>query len=483
MHAPRVLVLAALACALWVAPLQARDLNRQNYLLGEAPSGMGGAGLALTGDPIAAYMNPAGLAGLYRQGLSLSASAYQIHWENYRNVLDLAVIQADMNSRTFSIFPDSLVYSLPLDANVGPEAFHHVIALALVIPDYDKLDAKIDAVLRDGMGGGFDLKGSYFLEEMTYWAGPAYAVSFGGFLRLGLAAFALVTTSNARSNTGLKFKGPVEDEPGSPEATWYSTKSFQRSALSVNAVLQLGLQARLWRGLEAGLTIRSQTLGPIYAEGEDLMLASLTIEDAAGNPYPGFRPYVDRIETRASELRFRLPWMLALGLGYTEPGAYRVALDGSYHFPMSRYQHYQGPVVFPEDPSGLPILDLERALHPSEWRQTLGAFNLHAGAEVYLTEKLMLRLGAFTNFSVVDQAAYERQGQALEALFLPALDSFGVSLGGGFLGERTTTSVGVVYVYGAGQSFTFDELFGQPARRSSVEAHTLTVVVSGSANL
>ncbi len=471
------------ACLLLAGVSQARDLNRQNYLLGEIPSGMGGAAVGLAGDPIAIFYNPAGLAGLHQQGLSLSASAYQARWERYAGVLDLTAMRADMDSETFATFPDSVVWSLPVGSGEGEDALHHVLAVALVIPDFDKLDAKLDAGFRGGPGGdGFDFKGSYFLEELTYWAGPAYAISIGGWLRVGLAAWGLVTTSNARSSTGLKYRAAL-DEPGSPEVTVYSTQTYERTALGVTALVQLGLQARLWRGLELGLTVRSQTLGSLYAEGKDLMFSSLTMEDADGNPYPGTRAYVDRVESDACRLRYRLPWMLALGLSYTEPGRFRLALDGSYHFPLARWRYYEGPLVFPEDPAGEPIRDVGRALFPVEWRQLAGAFNLNAGAEVTVADGWMLRLGAFTNLSVVDQGFYARRGLDQSALFLPRLTSFGVSLGGGMLGERTTTSVGVVYVYGQGESFAFDELFGDPSRRSDVFSHTLTVVVSGSARL
>jgi len=41
--------------------LWARDINRQNYLIGEKAAGMGGAFVSVTGDAASAYYNPAGL--------------------------------------------------------------------------------------------------------------------------------------------------------------------------------------------------------------------------------------------------------------------------------------------------------------------------------------------------------------------------------------------------------------------------------------
>ena len=96
-----------------------RDINRQPYLLGERASGMGGAFIALSGDAAATWYNPAGLAGIRKAGVSLSASAYQLALESYTGILDIQTddgrLDADLNSQAISTFPSSLIYVVPLN--------------------------------------------------------------------------------------------------------------------------------------------------------------------------------------------------------------------------------------------------------------------------------------------------------------------------------------------------------------------------------
>ena len=65
----KLTVVLAVLCLAGMA--QARDLNWQNYQIGERAVGMGGAFVSMVGDPASTYYNPAGLAGLYKQGISL----------------------------------------------------------------------------------------------------------------------------------------------------------------------------------------------------------------------------------------------------------------------------------------------------------------------------------------------------------------------------------------------------------------------------
>ena len=126
---------ALIAVFLVATAAYARDINRQRYLLGERASGMGGVAIATPGDPVATYYNPAGLSAVTSEGLSLSASAYQLSTERYFDALDIehGAVRADMESQVFSTFPSSIVYAVPLDA-----AKEHWVALSVLVPDYDR---------------------------------------------------------------------------------------------------------------------------------------------------------------------------------------------------------------------------------------------------------------------------------------------------------------------------------------------------------
>jgi long-subunit fatty acid transport protein len=463
-----------------------RDLNWQNYQIGERAVGMGGAFVSMVGDPASTYYNPAGLAGLYKQGISLSASVYQLLLENYTGIIDLDAgggdsITADMGSNTFATFPSSMVYVLPLDKNEGADAFHHVLAFSVLIPHYDKMKAEIDKPLGDF---AFEMKGTFLTEDMTYWAGPSYAVSIGGSLRLGLSLFVLAHLAENQSKLGLKVG---TDDPVLGPTNWYNSSTFDRSGLSITMLAQAGIQYMVTDNLCLGLTVRSPTFGTFYSSVSILMFNNSYFEDELGNPLvtldePG---WVDRIETEEVEMNYQLPLMVAVGASYSVPDSFAVALDVSLHLGQGAYALFDGDPVYPQDPMGADIIDDQRVLDPYEERQTGLVVNANLGAEFSFTKEYMGRVGVFTNFTTVDQDFYDNQYNRPDAVVLPALTRIGVTLGFGMIGEKSTTSFGINYVVGFGETFGLSELFDplQAGEKIDVTTHTITAVLAGSADL
>lgn len=141
------------------------------------------------------------------------------------------------------------------------------------------------------------------------------------------------------------------------------------------------------------------------------------------------------------------------------------------------YRAFDGPVLVPLDPRGSPVADPDRHVDPvDEAPATRQVVNANLGLEVNLTPKLLGRLGAFTDFSIVDRATDDDPTH-------PALDRFGVSLGLGRVGERSTTSFGVVYAYGSGKAPGLNRIFNLPTNEVRVTTHTVTAVLSGAADL
>jgi hypothetical protein len=475
-----------IAVIIMTCPASARDLNRQNYALGERAAGMGGAFVSVVGDPASSYYNPAGLAGLYKRGLSLSASVYQLLIEDYSKIIDFdpgdgGRLSADMSSTTFGTFPSSVVYLLPLDSNKEPEAFHHVIAFSLLVPDYDKMKAKIDMPIGDY---AFELKGNFYNEDITYWAGPSYAVAFGGKLRIGLSAFALVHMTEERANLGVK--ATTFDTNFGDYVSDYLATTFETTGLGLSMLVQLGAQYDISDNLTIGLTVRSPTFGSFYSQVRMLTLNNYYREDMAGNPLvtaanPG---YADRIESEDIEMNYKVPLMIAAGINYHVEESFVVALDVSFHLGLPKYNLYSGSLVYPKDPTGAIIYSDDRALDPNTFRQASWVINANLGAEVNFTKDYMARFGLFTDFSAVDQGSYDwslfsRQ----EAIALPRLNRFGAALGFGMIGERTTTSFIVNYVIGIGDTFSLNEMFVGVSSKSDVLTHTVTFALAGSADL
>jgi long-chain fatty acid transport protein len=464
-------VLVWLACGV----ASGRELGRQPYPLGERAAGMSGAFISLTGDPTSIYYNPAGLAGLTTGGVSISASAYQYAIETYQSAFELELPDGreggDLSSRQFSTFPSSLVYVKPV-ADAGDT--RHVLAFAVLLPDNDVFEGQMNVSPRE-YAFAFNLRLAQ--RDSTYWIGPAYAWQSGP-LRLGLSVFGLAHFTSRKFSLGLRF-AQVDGAGG--QVNFNSTSVADLSALGVTALAQVGIQYALDTHWTIGFTYRSATLGSLYSSGEGLAFNSTLVADQDGESVPD-TANVDRIELTDIEVDQRLPAMFGLGLSARYP-KWTLALDGTVHLPVNRYARIKGPPGIPIAADGLPVTDEDRFLDPTTFEANTLVWNLNLGAEYTLSPQWLLRAGVFTDHAAVDHAFLSSAELRADAASLPQIDRYGVSLGVGNLNEKSSTSVGLVYSYGSGETFALSELLGAPVERAQVTLHTITAVLAGTADL
>lgn len=212
---------------------QARDLSRQPYPLGELAMGMGGAFIAMTGDGVSTYYNPAGLAAIRLPGVSLSASAYQYGLENSAGAVDLDDFSTDMESTTFSTFPASIVYVIPVGAQ--DDEFKQTIAFSVLVPDRDQLEARLRATPNHVQ---FEMQTVLLQDDTTYWIGPSYAAE-SGKLRFGISTFVLVHQTKSQANIALKAG---VGEPGQIRNS-YASVVQELSGVGATALAQIGAQS------------------------------------------------------------------------------------------------------------------------------------------------------------------------------------------------------------------------------------------------
>jgi hypothetical protein len=280
----------------------------------------------------------------------------------------------------------------------------------------------------------------------------------------------------------VSSKVAVEDAQGS----WldmYSAVSSERSAACVTALVQAGLQYDITDRFTLGFAVRSPTIGTLYSDVSLLSFNSWYMEGGRPDPAP-LSGYVDRLETSNVEMEYRLPLMLALGAGYRVPDSWALALDVSFHLPTDPYLVFDGPLVYPKDASGDPILDDNRALDPSAETKAKWVFNANLGSEFNLSGSFRARLGFFTDLSSVDHDYYDKNNKRGQAVILPKLNRFGISAGLAMIGDWSTSSFNLVYVVGVGETFALgEEIEGAEPRMIDVTTHTITVVLAGTVDL
>lgn len=166
--------------------------------------------------------------------------------------------------------------------------------------------------------------------------------------------------------------------------------------------------------------------------------------------------------------------------GLSLTGLINLGLDASFHGASSSLL-YSGEAKYPKDPRGVEIIDPDRALEPEETHEAQPIVNLNLGGEWIATPKWRVRLGLFTDQSVIDPEDYA--ARRVDALLRPSVDRVGLSFGLGWLKEKATTSLSVNYVFGSGEGYRLSELFTGPDSLAEVSSQTLTLILSGSAGL
>jgi hypothetical protein len=121
------------------------------------------------------------------------------------------------------------------------------------------------------------------------------------------------------------------------------------------------------------------------------------------------------------------------------------------------------------------IMDPDRALVVGRSVETVTSVNVNAGGELYLTPKLVIQAGFFTDRSSTPLDAVERGDE------LDRLSRVGASLGAGMIGEDSATWIAIVGSLGRGDALGFDEGFNPVI--TGLESKSIMVMLGSSAKL
>jgi hypothetical protein len=214
----------------------------------------------------------------------------------------------------------------------------------------------------------------------------------------------------------------------------YASYSFRQASLSADAS---GIAAQRWRLWELDAFGLAGNVGVNYRDGLlhlGLSIWSPTLELAGESSRTlyctavGSGPCAAAAATsRTSErgkARFLEPLRGTLGVALAKVREYAIALDVSVY----------APVVFDlVDLSGTPRIDNHLTV------------NANLGGELYVTRKVPLRLGFWTNLSANREPSVSNPSNRVEAI-----DFYGISAGTGYLSEKGATTIGFNYALGNG---------------------------------
>ena len=444
----RIRLFASLLGFVFMANVSPRPAFAQNTTflpLGERTGTMGGTGIAFGDDSAMALLNPAGLANVSRDALSLSLSVYSVENASIDGFFaqqlpsgDVGNIDASGNRLASSVIrtiPTSLTYVWHFGDKV-----HHILGVSVLAPR--SLQREFDATLRVAGNGIFDNVGVELIESLdTYYIGPTYALAVeepAAAFRIG-ASFFLVYSDLTRS-----IRTDAVQSLGRSNAFASDSRERYESGQSFDFVAALGVQVRV--GLVSiGLSLQTPS---VHLGGNiDLSTRSTFVtEDVTGAP-------ADTITQRFWSGDYTQPTPMRFGLGLAADfGKVLLAADVTFTRGLDARQ-YGGDFSVDRVIAGTPPTsrDSEPFLVETELTSVL---NFNVGVEFILSPSWILRTGGFTDFSATTLPPEEARQP--EDVLTDNLDRFGATLGLTVVWGSAETTLGLSYVHGTGELLGFD---------------------------
>lgn len=388
---------ALVAAGVGTSILRADDANYQNYVVGERAAGMGGAVTASADGVDAVFYNPAGLADVPKNSISLSASLYgfQNQW-----VKGYWYPSQDLDVSSFVSIPTTF-------GSVWKLSDRSAVALAAFIPDRSSsndLEAFVDT----------DHYFKFSQEDQTLWIGPSIGWRLDEKFSVGASLFGVYRTfSWFRDYFYANY--------------WLAlSEDIMYSNLSLLAVL--GAKYDLDENWLLGLRLQTPN---IRLTGKGNYLFKRSYFDSSERLVYFQSWYMDEVKSLN-----RLPTQLTAGVAYRVPGVYSFGADVSLHLPVSfnRVEGYDQFGVYRDWP-------LERKF----------TVDLSLGGEYFLADVYPVRLGLFTSRSSAPAP------DVLTSYYPPQINKYGLTASVGRESENTTINLGLNYVWGNGKFLGFDQ--------------------------
>lgn len=460
MHCSRRHWPAAIALVLVLAPTgRADDAHYQDFAVGARGAMLGGAYTAIADDSSALYFNPAGLVDVDRANVSIGTSLYgfdrQLTYAKNVDALRLVheLDKYPLSAGEINIIPASTGAALALGPAVDGQ-YRHALAAGLVVPTFRTgvhyVNRELDSL---------QLRNTSRVKDNTMIWAAGYGYRWTRDLSVGIAGQATVRLIDMVDEFDIRGSAT-----GAADRDAFLLTTSSLNLTHTDVMVAFGLKWRLGRRLLFGASLTTPGL-TLYQTGQ------FRVRSASGNLGTASGGDGTALDEMASQVRWAgMVWPLSsrLGLAYSKPRDFTVSIDASLHAP-TRYELVADhcsvpPGVLPDlvptcllrggqwHPAALPDEVQRRSLIPLQVDR-IANVNFNLGVEKTFSRQVSIGAGAFTNFSSARPFDVDSQGQLTQlSTQLSNVDHYGVTLSLGFFGAFSLSRLGVMAMYGAGQT-------------------------------
>ena len=314
------------------------EANYQPYIVGERAPGMGGAICATADGMDAAFYNPAGLARVQQNSISVNGTFYGLqHYETESSLFPGEELGVD----SFVTIPAGISAVRRLGTDL-------VGSFSVFVPSQSSAK-EIRAFPENQHFYNFSD------DEQTLWLGPSLGYQASDRLSLGASVFAVYQSASHFNNL---FWG---------DYAYSYALDYKYSTLGL--VAAAGSQYRLTDRWNLGLTVLSPSLS-LAGSGKWQESAVRSDEDVQGKG----SIYMDDLDAENG-----LPAQIKFGLAWQKPKSIGFGVDVTHHFSRN--------------------YDLLSNGEDSLERRRESVTDVQAGGEYYVKGRYPVRAGAFTSFS------------------------------------------------------------------------------------
>jgi len=419
-----LILIAALPQLLFSTRSSAETFHYRNMIPGERAAGMGGAFSAISDDPSGVLHNPAGL--VYGQGdyLSLSVNAYQFGSINYQNVFS----DQDYSLSTSALVP--VFFGFTQQLGPGKLGFGVFVTEMQIFDQNDRVDQ-----ISSNTNELFAINRQLSKENIQYLAGPSYSLMVSQSLSVGLTLFGGFGKEKVLDMQTAEF-APEGIGKYLIQNTYYKKQNFTvqpKLGVIFSPASSLSLSATVSKGF--------------YITGSGEYRVLTTKGDDSGTPTPpapNGELNHDYLITSSTNLYSQpiLPFEFTLGIAYFVDESLLLAADSFFYTSDSDY------------------------LGPDQPQLT---WNASLGAELYLTERLPIRAGIFTNRTNQRSLQTGRSDQYTH------VDLYGFTFGFSLKSDGSALGLTIIHSKGTGEG----QILGGSTSIQGVQQDLTSVLFSG----
>lgn len=402
----------------------ADEYHYKEVLVGERAIGLGGSYIALSDDPSGMWYNPAGIIFSFENYFSLSANAYVVTSEVYKNI----VKDKNYTYTSSGLVPNFFGFTQNYDK--------WKFGFGIVVPNsdlYDQDDEFLDLSSEAGKVNSYSRK--FYRQNTTTSIGIAGARELTKNFTMGVATFVNYHVDKTINNQLVIYNA------NSPNLMNYHVDDAFLSKTVVSLSPKLGIQFMPMPALSMGATLAKK----INMSGNQVVRSYKSALNNAGtfpaDPTGNTGTDLTRSTVKSTSTD-PAPIELGLGVAYFPSKSFLLSGDFTYYTDDPEYKAFN--VV-------------------STWNASLGS-------EYYISEKSAIRTGIFTNNANTPALSSTKANQATHVDMLGLTASYAVSSPG------SSFAFGFSYSSGSGKG----QAIGGTTTQQDVERQSTSVFLTGS---